>query len=110
MKTKILSVLCGATLIVGCCTPKPVVVLPSSNTVEPDVSPASKKPLEQAKKKVELPADLLQECPPLPDFLDFNPSANAVLKQKALDAEIQAVCRKRYSILLKIVKEAFNIP
>ncbi len=112
MKTTILvlALLLGLT---ACATKGPAVVLPPASDAKTDqagaASPATGKPMAKAKTKVDIPEDVLIECPVLPPLESNNPTPKQALEHKAKEVAIYVECQRKNSILVKIVKTAFNI-
>ena len=98
-------------LAISGCTTTPVAVLPPTPSPEVEVgkSPASDKPVEKAKTKVDIPEDLLKECPVLLDLPNNNPNGKDVLKQKSVDTGMYTECRRKNLLLVKILRAAFNL-
>ena len=113
MKTSYLMCVVIASALCACATKQEqAVVLPGADSAiggSDSVSPATGKPLDKPKVHVDIPSDALEPCPPLVDMKVDNPSGNDALKQKGLDAGQYAACRKKNGILVKIIKDAFNI-
>lgn len=94
-------------MLTGCAT-HPVAVV-GAGTTQTTASPASGKPMDQAKQKVEIDPYLLEDCTQLQPMTLDNPTPNQVLEQHALDVATMRACFKRHHSLIQIVKDAFNV-
>jgi hypothetical protein len=103
---KRIAIIVTALLLVGCACKQPA--LPGTNT-QTDSSPATGKPIDRVKEKVDIDPYLLKECDWFQPMTVKNPTPNQVLEQKASDVATLRECAKRHSSLAKIVKDAFNV-
>lgn len=108
MKNVLISVILTA-LLVGCGTTGPVVAPNGKSPSGELTSPASDKPIDKPKDKVEIDAYLLEDCAGFKQMTFANPTPNDVLAQRASDVAVLRECAQRHRSLSKIVKDAFNL-
>lgn len=96
-------------LMLSACSTENSLLLPDTSTAVKK-SPASGKELEKARQSIDIAEELLQECEKFSSLRSSNPSPNDVLAQKAKDVAVYNACARRHRSLVKIVRDAFNIP